>query len=405
MLKPSVFCRVLGACAVLFQASVVYSYEGRFEADIDTRVEYNDNIFLASGEHDSVTGLILRPTISGIIKERHWSAVLDAALANSTYTDRGLDGNDQFFSLTGQYGGERNIFSLNVTHDLGSNIGSTSTDFGLVGRRVNTKKQSISPQYTRLITERLSLSLTYVYRDVDFEDVDNTTYTPYVTEMRIAGVVYALTEKDNLNVNLQDVNYTSKNDLVTYRLITSQVGVNHKFSETLSTNLSIGISRLNSTNLTTQIFDLLGRPVIVTQEIDLETRSSVYNAGLSKALETGTIGGVISRNFSSNSFGGIDRIDRFVLDYDDELSSLWRYDINIRFDDITSKSSSASSLSRSLFFFESKLYYSITKYWNAKVSYRYVLRRFKSDVSDNKAPHSNRVFIELSYNFPSLSTF
>ncbi len=405
MLKPSVFYRVLGACVVLFQAPVVYSYEGKFEADIDTRVEYNDNIFLVSGEHDSATGLILRPTISGIIKERHWSAVLDATLANSTYTDRGLDGNDQFFSLTGQYGGERNIFSLNVTHDLGSNIGSTSTDFGLVSRRVNTKKQSISPQYTRLITERLSLTLTYVYRDVDFEDVDNTTYTPYITETGIAGVVYTLTERDSLNFNLQEVNYTSKNDLVTYQLITTQVGVNHKFSETLNMDLSIGVSRLNSTNLTTQIQDFWGNLIPVTQEIDFETRSSVYNAGLSKVLETGTIGGVISRNFSSNSFGGIDRVDRLVMNYADDLSSLWHYDVDFRFDDITSKSSSASSLSRNLFFFESRLYYSITEDWTAKVSYRYVLRKFKSDASDNKAPHSNRVYVELRYNSPSLSTF
>ena len=62
--------------------------------------------------------------------------------------------------------------------------------------------------------------------------------------------MYDLTEKDRLTISLQGVDYTSKNDLITYQLFTSRIGIDHKFSETLSTNFLVGISRLNSTNLT-----------------------------------------------------------------------------------------------------------------------------------------------------------
>ena len=171
---------ILLFCIAALSISNAWSYEGSLEADIDARAEYNDNIFLTAGPHDAVSGIIITPSLSGIIKEQHWVAKLNARIKSHNYSDDRLDGNDQFFSLTGQYSQERNIFSLNVTHDLGSNLSSTSTDFGIAGRRINTKRQSITPQYTRLITERLALTLSYSYTDVDFEDAENTElYTIY----------------------------------------------------------------------------------------------------------------------------------------------------------------------------------------------------------------------------------
>ncbi|MCK4674907.1 MAG: hypothetical protein KAT61_03260, partial [Gammaproteobacteria bacterium] len=172
VIKDSDTYRILGVCIALFLSLNAYSYEASLEADIDTRAEYNDNIFLTAQEHDSVTGLIITPSLSGIIKEKHWQAKLDAMLKSQSYSDHSLDGNDQFFSLTGRYNEERNVFSLNVTHDLGSNLNSISTDFGIAGRRINTTRQSVTPQYTRLITERLVLSLSYAYTDVDFENTE-----------------------------------------------------------------------------------------------------------------------------------------------------------------------------------------------------------------------------------------
>ena len=405
MIKISNICRILGVCIALFQTSNAWSYEAVLEADIDARAEYNDNIFLTSLPHDSVTGIIIKPSLHGVIKEQHWQARLNAMIESQNYSDHSLDGNDQFFSLTGQYSEERNVFSLNVTHDLGSNLNSVATDFGIAGRRINTKRQSITPQYTRLITERLALTLSYAYTDVDFENAENTFYTPYITETGSASLRYDLTEKDKVTISLQGVDYTSKNDLITYQLFTSQISIDHKFSETLSTDFLVGISRLNATNLTTQTFDFFGQPVTVTQAIDSERRGSVYDAGITQLLESGQIGGRVSRNFNSNSFGGLDRTDQLKLNYSKHISELWRYVINARIEDISSSNTGTGSLSRKLFFFESIAYYSISRNWNAIASYRYVIRRYNSDTSDDRAPHSNRIYVGLTYNFPSLSTF
>ena len=395
---------ILLLCSAVLSISNAYSYEAVLEADIDVRAEYNDNIFLTSQPHDSTKAIMITPSLHGIIKEEHWQAQLNAMIRSENYSDDSFDGNEQFFSLTGQYREERNILSLNVTHDFASNLSSASTDFGIAGRRINTKRQSITPQYTRLITERLVLTLSYAYTDVDFENAENTSYTPYITETGSASLMYDLTERDKLTFSLQGVDYTSKNDLITYRLFTSRIGLDHKFSERLSANFLVGISRVNSTNLTTQIFDFFGQPVTVTQEIDSKRRGSVYNVGLTQLLESGEITGRIGRNFNSNSFGGLDRTDQLTVNYLKKLSELWRYAINGRIDDISSKNT-GGDLSRKVFFFESVAYYSISKNWNVNASYRYVLRRFNSDTSDDRAPHSNRIYVGLTYNFPSLSTF
>ena len=379
--------------------------ERLLEADIVTRAEYNDNIFLTSGPHDEVTGLTVTPSLSGIIKEENWEANLNARLKFQRYSDNTLDGNDQFFDLTGQYNAQRNIFSLNVNHNLDSNLSSTSTDFGIAGRRVDRKRQSITPQYTRLLTERLTLSLSYMYTDVDYLDADNTGFIPYVTESGSATVQYSLTQRDRVSFSLQLVDYESKNDLTTYQLFTTRVGTRHEFSETLSSDFLIGVSRQNSTNLNLETIDFFDQTITRTLESDSKNRSLVLDAGITKVFESGSIGSRLSRSDSTNSFGGLNQIDKISFSYEEKLSSLWRSDVNLSFQDITSISSNNSEADRDVFMFSTVFSYSISPKWDANASYRYIARKFKGDDSDDRAPHSNRVYVSMTYNFPSLLTF
>ncbi len=375
------------------------------ESNINARVEYNDNIFITDQPHDSVTGLIVTPTIYGKIKEKNWESSLSARIRSHNYSDDTLDTNDQFYNLVGQYNAERNIFSLGYNYDFDSNLNSTSTDFGIVGRRVNRKVQRLIPQYTRLLTERSVLSLSYTYSDVDYLEAENTGYTPYITKSGLASLVYDLTERDKLTFSLQAVDYTSKDDLITYQLFTSRIGAEHEFTETFSVDFLVGVSRQNSTNLSTQTFDFFGNVIVQTQEVNYENRTLVLDAGIKRLLESGEFTARISRNNVTNSFGGLDTVNQLKLNYSEKITSLWRYVLSVRFEDITSISSDARTTDRDVLFFDSILYYSITEKWKANASYRYIQRKFKSDTSDNRAPHSNRIYIGLTYNFPTLSTF
>ena len=216
---------------------------------------------------------------------------------------------------------------------------------------------------------------------------------------------YNLTEKDTLSLSLQAVDYESSDKLVTYQLFVSRFSIDHAFSETLSSNFQIGVSRQSSTSLITEEFDFFGNIIIRAQEIDAENRGLVLNAGITQLLEKGSVNGRISRDNTTNSFGGLDEINKFEVSHINKLSALWRYNVNGSYSEVTSISSSSSTIDRNILSLEAVASYSINANWRFSASYRYLQRRFKSDTSGNKAPHSNRVFVSLTYNLPSLSTF
>ncbi len=396
---------VIWICFVFFYASDLCAKEYLVEADIDARSEYNSNIFLTNLPHDSTKGVIVTPSLSGVVQEKNWDAKFGARVRSHNYSDSNLDSNDQYYDFIGRYIAERDIFSLNVNYDLASNLNSTSTDFGVVGRRINTKNQSITPQYTRLLSERAVLMLSYTYRDVDFLEAENTGFTPYITKSGSGSLVYDLTEKDKLTIGLSMVDYTSKNELVTYKLFSSRIGVEHEFSETLSGDFTLGVSKRTSTNLQTFSYDFLGQPITINQVIDANDRGLLLDVGVKKVFERGRIEGRVSRDNVTDSFGGLNEIDRFTINYINKLSSIWRYKISGRFEDIASISSDSTATDRRNFFFESIVYYSISGSWNVNASYRYIQRKFKSDISGDRAPHSNRIFVGVTYNFSPLSTF
>lgn len=405
MIKRLYILVAFGFSALIMPPSGVYASEQSLEASVNARVVYDDNIFLTAGPHESVTGTIVTPTLAGVIKEEEWEAKLRARLRIQKYTDETIDGNDQLFDLTGRYVAERNVFSLNINHDLDSNLSTTSTDFGISGRRIDRKTQSITPQYTYLLSERSVLIFSYTYSDVDFLDAENTGFTPYITETGTGTYSYDLTEKNKLTVSLFAVDYTSQNKLVTYQLFMSRLGIDHKFSEALSTDFMLGVSRRNSTNRQTLTFDVDGQPITVTQEIDANDRGLVYDLGLTQLLESGQISARVSRNNTTNSFGGLDKVDQLVINYNNNISERLKYSINGRYEDISSIGNDSRRTDRSLLFLETIANYSLSRNWRMNASYRYVIRRFDSDTSDTRAPHSNRVHVGLTYNFPSLSTF
>ena len=355
------------------------------KSDIDARVEYDDNIFLTTEPHNGVSSIKLTPTLSGIVRELNWDTEFEIKLRGNKYSDSNLNSNDQYFNLTGRYLLERNIFSLNVNHNFDSNLNVDSTDFGISGFRVNRKMQSISPQYTRLLSERANMIFTYTYRDVDYLEADSTAYRPYISESGSASLTYGLTERDKLNFSLSVVDYTSKDELVTYQMFVSNIGIEHEVSETLSSDFMVGISRQNVTNLTTYTFDFFGKAVTHEQEIDTTNRNLVLNAGITQLLEYGSIVGRVNRSNFTDSFGGINQVDRFTLGYEQRLSSLWRYTLNGRYEDITAIGLTSSSTDRDVFMFEAISYYSFSRNWSLNASYRYLIRKFKSVTSGDRA--------------------
>ena len=155
----------------------------------------------------------------------------------------------------------------------------------------------------------------------------------------------------------------------------------------------------------TQTFDFFGQPIILTEVTDFSDKGYVLDAGFTRKVETGSFSGGISRDNVTNSFGGLNVVDTVRFNYQQKLTSLWRYNINARYENIDAASAVTRTTDREVLLFEPRINYTIDRHWAANASYRYIQRKFKSDTSDNRAPHSNRIFIGMTYNFPDISTF
>ena len=122
---------------ILMIPSYTEAVQYSITSKVDTRLEYNDNIFLTSGEHDSVYGLVVTPSARMIAKEANWETYLNARLRSNNYSDHGIDGNDIYLDASGNYQKERDIFTLSASYDKDSNLNPQSSDFGLTAQRVN----------------------------------------------------------------------------------------------------------------------------------------------------------------------------------------------------------------------------------------------------------------------------
>ena len=389
---------------ILMIPSYTEAVQYSITSNVDTRLEYNDNIFLTSGEHDSVFGLVVTPSARMIAKEANWETYLNARLRSNNYSDHGVDGNDIYLDASGNYKKERDIFTLSASYDKDSNLNPQSSDFGLTAQRVNRRIWSITPQYTRLLTQRLYFSASYSHTDVEYENAANTGYVPYDLDTLSGSFAYNLTERDKLSFILQASNYNSKDNALEYQLYIPRFGVEHQISELWKADFSIGGSRRNSTSRITQTFDFFGQPITQTQEIDFSNKGYVFDAGIEKKHETGSISARASRNNVANSYGGLNNEDTLQLSFKDSITELWRYTVNTRYQNIQAVSGVQRSTNREIFLFQPVLYYIIDRNWTANASYRYIQQKFTNDVS-NSAPHSNQIYIGITYHFPEISTF
>jgi hypothetical protein len=202
-----------------------------------------------------------------------------------------------------------------------------------------------------------------------------------------------LSETDKLNFILQATDYQSKDEILEYQLFITRIGVVHEFSELWSADVSIGGSRRDAT-------------VRVTPNLDSDFSDTGYvlDAGLTRTMETGTFSGTISRENKPNSFGGLNEVDMLEFILGQNITERWRYSIVARYKDIDAVSDVDRSTDREIVLFQPRLFYTIGRQWTAEASYRYIQRKFKDDISQS-APHSNLIFIGMTYNFPDISTF
>jgi len=391
-------------CFFCFQQQV-YATEWALESNVASSVIYNDNIFMTTLPHDSVTGVLITPSAKFEASEADWETGVVARLRNNSYSDSNLDSNDILLGLNTSMKSERNAYSFNGGYDLNSSLNTESDEFGITGSRVKSRRWNVSPEYSRQVTERVSVSFGYNHSDTNFKDAESTGLVSSVSNGLNTSFGYNITEITQLSVVLQFSNYEQGSGSFEYDQAVVRAGLTHRYSERFSSNVLVGKSQTDSISRTALApFDFFGTTIVRTVETDFRSTSLVLDASFDMAFEAGSLSGSLSRDSRTDSFGGLNEVKTVRVNLNQSATDLWRYSLSVKYEEVESIGSNTSFSDRELLSFQPKLSYSYSRDWRMTASYRYIKREFKNS-NTNSTPDSNMISIGLAYNFPSISTF
>jgi hypothetical protein len=255
-----------------------------------------------------------------------------------------------------------------------------------------------------MLTERLIVSLGYTLTAVKYDGSASTGFVLYETDMGSVSVVYNLTERDKFNASIQYTDYMSLNGLSEYQLLILRAGLSRQFTERFMVDFQVGTSERDSISRLTSTIDFFGTTVTLTQESDSNNSGLVMNTGFELKTETGIVSGRLSRDNVTNSYGGVNEIDKLSLAYNQKLSDRWGYALEGRYTETKSVISSTSFSDRNLLSITTKVNYSLARNWKLSASWRYLKRELIS-LNQTDTPDSSRIYIGMTYSFPDVSTF
>ena len=365
------------------------------------RTEFNDNIFITSAAHDSVSGLVVTPQARLVVKELDWQSYLNAKLIFNRYSDSNLDSNDVLFNWSSSYNLERHMLSLDVKYNKDSSLSATSSDFGVVARRVKSRSSSLSPSYQYIANQRTRLSLAANRTWVDYSD--DVGFIAYSLDSLTASWLYDLSERNTVSLTLQGSKYSSDNGVYEYDLSVLKIGLRSRLDRLWLFDGVIGDSRRVSSNQATSTINFFGQTINVINVNNIATTGLVYDVTFARELEHGSLGITFSRNNTTNSFGGLNEVNALKLTHQYQVSELWRQVLSLRYENFSAVNSGVSVTNRSVQLLEIRLIRQIGRKWKINASYRYAARQFETAGSADAS--SNRLFLGMTYNFRDISTF
>ena len=382
---------------MIAQISSLSAAETTIESGVRAVVQYNDNLFMNSATQDSVSNMIIAPSVKLLTKEENWDAFFSAKLIHSIYSEDVLNGTDQFYEAVGKYSTERNLYSISGKYNVDTNLDRDNAAVGIDGRKVSQTRWSIAPEYTRLLTERLSLMMHYDYTEADFDDL--TATVPYKTDTIAGTGTYSLSERSKFDFTLTSMNYKRKDGAAEYRIFSSMVGLTHNLAETLVVNYSIGSSSVSLNTQQTQVFDFFGQSVVATQVADSNKTSLVFDAG----IDAGWLTAKASRSASTDSYGVVNELDQLDLYFRFQMSELVRVMFRVNYYN-TEEIGDNNNFGRTFIYYQPILKVALSKNLTIDATYRYTTHDYNTQTF-NTSQDANVFYVGVSYAFPSVPVF
>lgn len=361
---------------------------------LSTKAYYNDNLLLTPLPHDPTYGYWISPGAEFAGKTERLEVSGRAALDFVDYyggeTTRFTN---VFLPLKVRYRTERDEWGFKGGFTRDNTLMGELLTTGIVLRFTQRNLWNLTPNWTKMITEKLAFQSTFQFTDASYQDGVRFGLVDYQVFGGSAGFLYHLTERDDVQVAATYTNFHTTNAPLGLRAYYpgTLFSFNHAFTEGLKLTGYGGPRFLRSTSQ-------LGGLNQTTKDTIW-----VYGAHLTQELEKASVQLSITRDIFPSGFGSLVKTDRLgvVISYDVTESLTVSLDAAGYIVSGASSQVGGRSLSdQRLIHLSPKLMWSISEWWKAEASYGYRWR----DIDTLSEPvTSNMLMFMLTYYPPKLA--
>lgn len=360
------------------------------EPSLAVKGEYNSNLTLSRipGE---VWGYWVSPSVRFAGSTERLEVSGRAAGDFITYYgDQNRSLTNGFFPIVARYSAERDTFTLDGSFIRDNTLRTELQQTGVVLGFTQRNLLSMSPSWTRMITEKFSFQLGYQYTSATYENGRSLGLFDYGVNGGSLGLSYKVTERDDVQLT---GSYT-KLDVTDAGLKSGNGGfslsVTHSLSETTTVKAFGGprfldqTQTIGSTSLSSnQVVWTFGGSIRTKWEdawISLDGGQEVNVSGLGVLLKTSRLGATVSKDLTEtltvSCAGQVFQIQALPVHGGAQIAE-------------TQLISATPAVT-----------WKLNQWWALEASYAYVDRRV--DVT-NEAFHGNSALLKLIYNMPKLS--
>ncbi len=350
---------------------------------LSMQLEYNDNIRLRTGPHDSVLGRKVGTGAVLAVSRENFTVRLAPRLQISRYPkDSSLDTNDQYLDFSAVRATERLTLTLQANLTRDTTLTSEAQETGRFFTNKRRESANLSPSLTWAVTELDTLRLGLSYTSVDYKDSVRTGLFGYNYAVADASLSHQLSETDSVSAIFYASRYRVPDSGSVSTSLGIQGGYTHAFSETLNGTARAGVI------MARQKFKLEGEPQ------NERGNGMFFNAGLSKQLEAGSWEAKASRTLTPTSSGYLVGTDEVQLHIRSDLKP--RLTGNLSFTGLNKEAlgSQRTASNRRYARLGAGVRWRLTRWWSLKGDYAYVWQEHENAA---RAAESNMLMVSLEY--------
>lgn len=373
--------------------------------------EYNDNLQLTVQPHQSVTGSMVAPKLDLASASDRWKLTGGLEAVQKRYSpDINLNRDDRFYNLGASYITERSVWQLTGSSTKSSVLANEriSPDTGLVEVQKVQDAHSINPMWTWSVNELTQLQIAYTLNDVSYVDGQSIGLNNYTTRTVSAQLSNNFDLNDQIFVSAGYSVFNVPSTTFESKSVVYQVGITRAFSKTMNGTLSVGQRKTLSQQTTlicsvlNPFYPFLGPSCLQTAQETMYSRtsSSVFNSELDKTYETTHLKITFSRAFDPSGLGGEVRTDLQEIRLTRQFTSKLSANFFAGNYEYKSETSNLSGIDRHYYTFGPGLHWSWTEKLSLDAGYLY---RHIKRADENMPASSNSAYLTLKYEWPRMS--